>query len=203
MGKIPRPEYQFTELDPVLPCTPYKTHTNWHVIAGAPCSGKTTLINRLAQRGFHTVPEAARLYLEKAMAGEHPEHPIRQDPVALQQTIEALQLSLEAELPSDAFLVLDGALPGCMSYARAYGVDPNAFLPDCFHHRYAAVFLLAPLPFCPDHERAEELVAVAGYLDEWQQRDYQALGYDVIRVPVLPVEERLAFILARLPLPPA
>jgi predicted ATPase len=29
-------------------------------------------------------------------------------------------------------------------------------------------------------------------------RDYSALGYNIVRVPVLPPEERLAFVLERL-----
>jgi hypothetical protein len=40
--------------------------------------------------------------------------------------------------------------------------------------------------------------ALANYLDEWLARDYSALGYSVVRVPVLPPQERLAFILGRL-----
>jgi hypothetical protein len=35
-------------------------------------------------------------------------------------------------------------------------------------------------------------------LDKWLYRDYSALGYDVIRVPVLPPQERLGFILEKL-----
>lgn len=35
-------------------------------------------------------------------------------------------------------------------------------------------------------------------LDEWLVRDYSALGYRVVRVPVLSPQERLAFVLERL-----
>ena len=40
--------------------------------------------------------------------------------------------------------------------------------------------------------------AAAGFLDEWLARDYCALGYSVVRVPVLSPKERLAFVLERL-----
>jgi predicted ATPase len=36
------------------------------------------------------------------------------------------------------------------------------------------------------------------FLDEWIARDYQALGYRVIRVPVLTPEERVKFVLDNL-----
>jgi len=40
--------------------------------------------------------------------------------------------------------------------------------------------------------------ASASFLDEWLARDYSALGYHVVRVPVLPPQERLEFVLERL-----
>jgi len=51
-------DFRTTELDPDLLSTPFGVQTNWHVITGAPCSGKSTLIDQLADREFQTVPEA-------------------------------------------------------------------------------------------------------------------------------------------------
>ena len=59
----PQHDYRLTELDPDLLSTPFEVQTNWHVITGAPCSGKSTLIDQLANHGFQTVPESARLYI--------------------------------------------------------------------------------------------------------------------------------------------
>jgi predicted ATPase len=58
--------------------------------------------------------------------------------------------------------------------------------------------MLNPLPYEEDGARFED-ASIVGYLDEWHTRDYSALGYDVVRVPVLAPEERLAFVLERLP----
>ena len=60
--------FRNTELDLNLLATPFKVQTNWHVITGAPCSVKSTLISQLADNGFRTVPEAARQYFEREMA---------------------------------------------------------------------------------------------------------------------------------------
>jgi hypothetical protein len=49
-----------TELNPDLLPAPFGVQTNWHVITGAQSSGKTTLIDQLADEGFRTVPEVAR-----------------------------------------------------------------------------------------------------------------------------------------------
>jgi predicted ATPase len=191
-------DFRTTELDPDLLSTPFRVQTNWHVITGAPSCGKTTLIDQLANQGFQTVPETARLYIKREMAKGRMIHPIRTNPAVLQRSIKDLQLSIEGGLRANDVLFLDGAVPGSLAYYRVFGLNPNEILLECFHHRYASVFVLDPLPFQPDDQRVEEIAAVAGYLDEWHARDYIALGYDVVRVPVLPPQERLAFVLERL-----
>jgi predicted ATPase len=168
------------------------------VITGAPCCGKTTLIDQLAGKGFRTLPEGARLYIEREMAKGRPLHPIRVDAVALQRKIKDKQLSLEAGLRANDVAFLDRAVPDSLAWYRAFGLNPNDILSECLRHCYASVFLLDPLPFQADDGRAEEVAAIAGYLDEWHARDYSALGYDVVRVPVLLAEDRLAFVLETL-----
>jgi predicted ATPase len=185
-------------LDPALLSTPFRVQTNWHVITGAPCCGKTTLIGQLAGKGFRTVPESARLFIEREMAGGRRAHPILEDGAALQRGIAEMQLRVEGGLPPKEVALLDSAVPSSLAWFRAYGLDPNEILPQCFQHRYASVFVLDPLPFQPDEERVEEVAALTAYLDGWLARDYSALGYRVVRVPALPPEERLAFALERL-----
>ena len=38
--------------------------TNWCVITGGPCTGKTTVVELLAQRGYKTTIEHARHYID-------------------------------------------------------------------------------------------------------------------------------------------
>ena len=186
--------FRTTALDPHLLSTPFGIQTNWHVITGAPCSGKTTLIEQLADRGYRTLPETGRLYVEGEMAKGRTTEELRADGAAGQRSIAALQLRLERELQADALALLDRGVPDCLTYCRFLGVDPNAVLAACFHHRYASVLILDRLPFQWDGVRFEDDTAAA-LIDEWLARDYAALGYCIVRVPVLPVEERLAFIL--------
>lgn len=193
-----KPDHRSTQLDPRLLSSPYDAQTNWHVITGGPCSGKSTLVNLLAERGFSTVMESARLYIQKEMSNGHTDHGIRTDPAALQRAIHRLQLGVEAGLRIEDTLFLDSAVPGCLAWFRAFGLDPNEILPSCFRRRYASVFILAPLPFHVDDQRIDEVAAIAGFLDRWHTQDYLDLGYRVVRVPVLPPEERLAFVLDRL-----
>jgi predicted ATPase len=105
---------------------------------------------------------------------------------------------LESGLQAAEVIFLDRALPDSLTFYRFAGLNPNIILPDCFQHHYASVFILNRLPYQRDGVRAGD-DAAAAYYDSWTSRDYSALGYNVVRVPVLPPKERLVFILERLP----
>ena len=196
---LDHPQHNFvtTQLDPILLSTPYRIQTNWHVITGAPCSGKTTLINQLADRGFQTVPEIGRQYLENEMASGRTIDQIRDNQAALPLVLKEIRLQIESGLPANEVIFLDRAFPDAITYYRRAGLNPNEILIECFHRRYASVFILDRFLFEQDGIRFED-DASADILDEWHARDYSALGYRVVRVPVLPPEERLAFVLERL-----
>jgi predicted ATPase len=108
-----------------------------------------------------------------------------------------LQLRTEQRLRATDLLFLDRALPGCLPFYRHFGLDVNKVLAECFHHRYASIFILDLLPLELDGARIQG-EAHTVLLDEALVYHYGALGYDVVRVPVLPPEERLRFVLERL-----
>ncbi len=190
-------DFRTTELDPDLLSTPFGVQTNWHVISGAASCGKTTLIDLLADKGFQTVPETARLYIEREMAKGRTIHEIRENGAAFQRRLIDMQLGIEGGLRAIDVVFLDRGVPDYFAYCRVFGPNPNEFLAEYFPHRYASVFMLDPLPFQENGARDED-ASIAGYLDEWHARDYSALGYNVVRVPVLSPQERLAFVLERL-----
>jgi predicted ATPase len=192
-------EYAFitTELDPDILSTPFGIQTNWHVITGAPSCGKTTLINLLAEKGFQTVPEGARQYMEREIAKGQTIEEIRAKPVTLQRGISEVQLEIEGNLQASDFAFLDRGVPDTLAWYRVFGLNPNELLRECFQHRYASVFILEQLPLKLDGLRFED-DTIIGFLDDWHTWDYGALGYDVIRVPVLPPKERCAFVLEKL-----
>ena len=116
---------------------------------------------------------------------------------ALERVLIDLQLRIEGGLRAIDVLFLDRALPDCLAFCRVVGLNPNEILAECFHHRYASIFVLDRLPIQQDGLRIQD-EALAAFLDEWIARDYSALGYSVVRVPVLSHEERLAFVLETL-----
>jgi len=189
-------DFRTTELDPHLLSTPFRVQTNWHVITGAACCGKTTLIDLLADKGFQTTPETARQYLDREMGKGRTLDEIFED-ATTEPGIFDMQLKIEHGLRAIDVVFLDRALPDSLTFSRLAGHNPNEILAECFHHRYASIFVLDRLPFQQNGARIED-DAIAGLLDEWLARDYSALGYSVVRVPVLSIKDRLAFIFERL-----
>jgi predicted ATPase len=171
--------------------------TQWHVITGASCSGKSTLIDQLTDEGYKTLPEAARLYFEGEFARGRTIDELRADPAKMTRIIMDLMLELTHGLQPSETTFLDRGLPDAPAFYRLVAMNPNDVLQDCLVYRYASVFVLDRLPYQKDDVRAGD-DDIADYFESWLLRDYAALGYDVIRVPVLPREERLKFVLDKL-----
>jgi predicted ATPase len=191
--------FNTSSLDPNLLSTPFCTQTRWYVLTGAACVGKTTLLEALAERGYLVVPETARVYFETELAKGRTLPEIRREDAALQRGILAMQLSYERNAPVDQVAFLDRAVPDSLTFFRVFGLDPNTVLPHCFHHRYAGVFILDRLPLHRDQTLGPEDNAASDFLDTWLEGDYASLGYQVMRVPVLPPDKRLAYVLQNLP----
>jgi len=197
MADGPEFEFRAVELDRNLLATSFEVRTNWHVLAGGPSCGKTTLLGLLERAGFQTVPECARRLMEGELTAGRTIEEVRHDPVLLQRRIFDLQQENERKLEARDAVFLDGALPGSLAWYRVFGMDPNDILPSCFRHRYASVSILDPLPLQTDGIRFDE-DAHASFIDAWTYRDFSALGYDVRRVPVMAPEDRLDFLLKSL-----
>lgn len=86
------------------------------MITGAPSCGKTTLIDLLAKRGYQSVPEVARQFMDAEMARGRSIEEIHRDGAALQRQIFDLQLRMEAGLEAAQVFFLDGGLPSSLAW---------------------------------------------------------------------------------------
>jgi predicted ATPase len=122
---------------------------------------------------------------------------IRENGTALERDLIEMQLKFERELQADEIAFLDRGLPDSLTYFHVAGLNPNEILTECFRHRYASIFVLDRIPMQRNNIRTEDDV-IASLIDEWHTRDCSALGYSVVKVPVLSPQERLSFVLERL-----
>ena len=191
--------FKATELDPHLLAMPFRVETNWHVITGGACCGKTTLIDLLAEQGHQTLAEIPRQYIEQEMAKGRTLEEIFAC-VDDERAMKGWQRRAEDALRAGDVVFLDRAMPDYLWFWRVHGLDPNEIVEECLHYRYASVFILDLLPLELDGARIEDKTFTV-HFDECLVRDYSALGYRVVRVPVLPPAERVQFLLDTLAKP--
>ena len=175
----------------------YKVQSHWNVFTGAPCAGKTTILSALQELGYTWHPEIARTYIEDQLARGHTLQEIRKDEGRFQRGLIDAKVALEASCNPRQTIFFDRAMPDSVTYYRVAGLNPNEVLGDCFNFQYGRVFIFDPLPFQGDNARTENSQTIE-FLNTWLERDYTALGYNIVRVPVMPVQERLEFVLQRI-----
>ncbi|MBN9220805.1 MAG: AAA family ATPase [Mesorhizobium sp.] len=168
------------------------------VLTGGPGSGKTTLIEVLAQAGFATAPEAGRGIIRDQMAIGGPSLPW-QDRALFAELMLSWELrSWHAAHAEPGPVFFDRGVPDTIGYLRLCGLPvPDHAVKAARTFSYARrVFIAPPWPeiFARDDERRQTLDeairthdSVAGV--------YAELGYELVPLPLLPVEERVRFIL--------
>ena len=171
--------------------------TNWHVITGAPCSGKTTVIRKLEKLGYRVVHEVARAYIDDQMNRGKSLDQIKADVLSFERHILDEKIKIESSLPEKATIFLDRAVPDSIAYFKLEGLDPTEPIEKSHAARYQKIFFFERLLFEKDAVRSENDM-MAARLDRLLKESYQMLGYEIIQVPMTPVEKRVDFILDHL-----
>lgn len=170
------------------------SETNWYVVTGAPSSGKTTLVQELEKLGCRVVHEVARAYIETQMKQGRTLEEIRADKRSFENWILHAKIAIETELPKDHVIIFDRAIPDSIAYFEVAGLDAREAIEKSPRNRYKKVFLLGRLPYQVDHARIEDN-QIAIDLDQSLEQSYRMLGYDVMRINAMPVEERVKIVL--------
>jgi predicted ATPase len=171
------------------------------IITGVAGGGKTTLINALRQHGFACVSEMAREIISDQVAiGGRARH---EDDA---QLFAEIMLSWEirsyrqaATLPGMVFF--DRGIPDLIGYHRLIGtpVPAHVLAATTMYRYHQRVFVAPPWPEIHVHNeertqgfdevlRTHEAIASA----------YAEYGYELVTLPKVSVEERVAFVLQNL-----
>lgn len=169
------------------------------VLTGGPGSGKTTLIEALRSTGFATSVEAGRGIIRDQSAISGPALPWN-NPALFAELMLSWELrSYQAATEQPGPVFFDRGVPDVIGYLRLTGLPvPEHVKIAARRFRYAGrVFVAPPWPdiFQQDGERRQTL--------DDAERTYHALvgvyaelGYELVPLPLAPVEARLQFVLA-------
>lgn len=171
--------------------------THWHVITGAPCSGKTAVICELERRGYPVVHEAARAYIHEELQKGKTMAQIKGDILAFERHILYQKIEIEQSLSKDATVFLDRAIPDSIGYYLLEELNPDDPIQKSGRWRYKNIFFFERITFEIDTVRSED-DKIAAALDGLLKKSYQMLGYEIISVPLMAVEDRVDFILKHL-----
>lgn len=171
------------------------------IITGGPGSGKTTLIEMLARRGFARTVEAGRSILMDQMAiGGNAVHWGDQRVFAelmLQHEMRSYHMAETKEGP----VLFDRGIPELAFYFKLCGLGDA---PEHFNRAVEVfpynrtVFVAPPWPeiYANDKERKQDFAeAIRSY--ELCVEAYEHWGYDLVELPKASVDARAAFVMDR------
>lgn len=170
------------------------------IITGGPGSGKTTLLDEIQKNDYNYVPEVAREIIQTQVSSEGDALPWKNikkfRDLMLDKSIESYLSALMNPLKQP--LLFDRGIPDTLAYTHLNNIPISEKL-ELATRRYKynkKVFILPPWKdiYKTDHERKQDFEeAVATYKIMFET--YKQLGYELIEVPKMRVEERASFII--------
>lgn len=170
-----------------------------YVITGGLGAGKTSVV-ALLQTEIETMPEPARQLIAEHLAATG-EPTLDHRPQLFVDRLISRSLQTYRSASETAVTVFDRGLPDCVAYAAVCGVDAQPAMEAAAANRYHDPVFVAPpwedIYTNDDMRRATFAQAEAFYREVVSA--YDRLGYELVELPKASVEDRAAFITARLP----
>ncbi len=169
--------------------------TNWYIITGGPSTGKSKTIDHLAFLGYLIRPEVARILIDDELSKGRTIEEIRHDDKKFEHQILKIKIETETIAPKKDLIFWERGMPDSIVYLKKYKCDFDLAVKLSKDRRYKGIFILDLLPsYEKDYARTENRQK-AKEIHEALYDCYTELGYNVIRVPVLSISERVQFIL--------
>ena len=167
------------------------------VITGGPGAGKSSLIEGLRMEGYQCQKEVAREVILKYM--EHDINPWSKREEFIKLVYE--QIFADLQHPVEQLSFCDRGILDCLAYLKEGALSIPAFFKafDPQHYYAKEVFILPPWEsiFCQDWARKQEFEQAVS-LYKSIKSTYQEFGFELVEVPMLPLQERVEFVLHQL-----
>ncbi|HBP28728.1 MAG: AAA family ATPase [Advenella sp.] len=170
---------------------------NFFVLTGGPGSGKTTLINHLADMGYRCMPEAGRAVIRQQLNCGGVALPWADKTAYARRMHEHDMAAYQRACNMNGPVFFDRSIVDIIAYLQLEQLpvpEPlQTAVSQCRYHTTA--FILPPWPqiYRRDQERRQDLpTAIATY--HAMMKTYLQYGYALVRVPRLPAAQRARFI---------
>ena len=171
---------------------------NWYVITGPSCSGKTTLIDSLGEKGYSVFYETARILIDQELKKGLTITKVRQDEIAFQNKVLHMKVEREKKIDRQKIVFFDRGIPDTSAYYRLYNTPASTLLKKALKNcYYRKVFFLEQLSYTSDAIRTET-AQQQRKLSKMLKDSYRQLNFDILTVPILPIGKRVDFILDNL-----
>jgi predicted ATPase len=169
------------------------------IVTGGPGAGKTTLLTALAGRGCACVHDSARAIIQDRLRRGLSARP---DPAEFATAILRMDVERYRQAPTEADLVFfDRAIPDALCMLNDLGLLSIAEARQSIwdYPYFRQVFMAPPWEeiYTTDNERDQRFADSARVhrrASEW----YSALGFELIQLPRVSVEQRCEFVLQQL-----
>ena len=174
--------------------------SNYFILTGAMGGGKSTILSRLAESGVYCVPEPARALLaEQRMSESAGVLETKAEPFPMLMLARAIHNYQEMQ-PLSHSIIFDRAIPDMIAYAKLSQLDATAYVNASQAFRYnPTVFYFAAWQeiYTNDEDRKIGFAGAQAFGVDVKSI-YESLGYQMLEVPQLSIEERVRFILERI-----
>lgn len=165
-----------------------------YILTGGPCTGKSTMLQVLGNEGYQIIPEAARLIIEDEQLKKSKCLPWI-DREKFQKAVLKKQLDLEKRLKDSPEAFLDRGIPDGLAYYKLDEIIPPIELINLAkNNRYIGIFLMQRLHHYQCDLIRKENYETAQKIQKYIKETYEELGYEVIEIPPLTIEERKGLI---------
>ncbi len=168
------------------------------VLIGGPGTGKSTVLNKLKEKGFFCFDEVSREVILKAQEKGIEQLFLTEPLLFSEMLLEGREEQfLKADKREEDIIFLDRGIPDVHAYMNYFKTEyPAIFLEKSKFYRYHLIFHFSPWEeiYITDNERYESFEE-STKIDQYLTDAYSELNYKIINVPFGTVEERTNFIM--------
>lgn len=171
---------------------------NWYAISGVASSGKTTIINLLEKKGYKTLHETATEFVKLQIKKGTTVQELRKNEENFQNIIFELKVFYESLLDPKELTFIDRGIPDTVAFYREYKIPMSERVKRFIKESsYKKVFIFERLPLIREDFRPEPEEELAS-MNKYNEEAYKDLGHEIVKVPVMSIEDRLQFVLDNL-----